>query len=146
MFHSQHEQGLLHATARAVSGEIEVSALHAALVCQGLRVCLFHIACPPGITCRLPCPLLLHAAGGPVYVSDRPGRHDFELLRRLVLPDGSVLRCRLPGRPTADCLFADVSRDGATALKVRGGGCLCPSVQQDQQRQQLKASMLPLLT
>jgi raffinose synthase len=65
----------------------------------------------------------LHAAaravsGGPVYVSDRPGRHDFALLRRLVLPDGAVLRARLPGRPTADCLFADVSRDGATALKV----------------------------
>ena len=65
----------------------------------------------------------LHAAaravsGGPVYVSDRPGRHDFPLLRRLVLADGGVLRARLPGRPTADCLFADVSRDGATALKV----------------------------
>jgi raffinose synthase len=66
---------------------------------------------------------LLHASaravsGGPVYVSDRPGHHDFALLRRLVLPDGSVLRCRLPGRPTADCLFCDVSRDGTTALKV----------------------------
>ncbi|KAL4442956.1 hypothetical protein ABPG77_008447 [Micractinium sp. CCAP 211/92] len=66
---------------------------------------------------------LLHAtaravSGGPIYVSDRPGRHDFQLLHRLVLPDGSVLRCRLPGRPTADCLFADVSRDGTTALKV----------------------------
>lgn len=66
---------------------------------------------------------LLHAtaraiSGGPVYVSDRPGNHDFDLLRRLVLADGSVLRCRLPGRPTADCLFANVSRDNATALKV----------------------------
>ncbi|PSC71477.1 raffinose synthase [Micractinium conductrix] len=66
---------------------------------------------------------LLHAtaraiSGGPVYVSDRPGRHDFALLRRLVLPDGAVLRCRLPGRPTADCLLSDVSRDGVTALKV----------------------------
>jgi raffinose synthase len=53
-----------------------------------------------------------------VYVSDRPGRHDFDLLRRLVLPDGCVLRCRLPGRPTADCLFASPSCDGQTALKV----------------------------
>lgn len=65
----------------------------------------------------------LHAAaraisGGPVYVSDRPGHHDFELLRRLVFPDGSVLRAHLPGRPTADCLFADVCRDGKTALKI----------------------------
>jgi hypothetical protein len=65
----------------------------------------------------------LHAAaravsGGPVYVSDAPGAHGFELLRSLVLPDGAVLRARLPGRPTRDTLFADVMRDGATAQKV----------------------------
>lgn len=53
-----------------------------------------------------------------MYVSDRVGEHDFGLLRRLVLPDGSVLRCRLPGRPTANCLFRDPSRDGRTVLKV----------------------------
>ena len=65
----------------------------------------------------------LHAAaravgGCAVYVSDAPGRHDVALLRRLVLPDGSTLRARLPGRPTRDCLFADVSADGSSALKV----------------------------
>lgn len=65
----------------------------------------------------------LHAAaravsGGPVYVSDAPGNHGFELLRQLVFPDGSVLRARLPGRPTRDCLFADVLRDGQTVLKI----------------------------
>ena len=27
--------------------------------------------------------------GGPIYISDKPGHHDFHLLRRLVLPDGS---------------------------------------------------------
>lgn len=73
---------------------------------------------------------LLHAtaraiSGGPVYVSDRPGRHDFELLRRLVLPDGSVLRCCLPGRPIADCLFSNVSQDGITALKVWNANAYC---------------------
>ncbi|XP_048546217.1 probable galactinol--sucrose galactosyltransferase 6 [Triticum urartu] len=57
-------------------------------------------------------------SGGPVYVSDAPGRHDFELLRKMVLPDGTVLRARLPGRPTRDCLFADPARDGATLLKI----------------------------
>ncbi|PRW33710.1 raffinose synthase isoform B [Chlorella sorokiniana] len=57
-------------------------------------------------------------SGGPLYISDKPGQHDFELLRRLVLPDGSVLRCLLPGRPTADCLFCDVNHDGRSALKV----------------------------
>ena len=76
----------------------------------------------------------LHAAaravsGGPVYVSDRPGRHDFGLLRRLVLPDGSVLRCGQPGRPSPDCLFADPQRDGATALKVGVPAGRAPSVQ-----------------
>ena len=65
----------------------------------------------------------LHAAaravgGCPVYVSDAPGNHDVPLLRRLVLPDGSILRGKLPGRPTRDCLFADVGRDGVSALKV----------------------------
>eukprot|EP00775_Hariotina_reticulata_P012148 gene12148-12286_t len=57
-------------------------------------------------------------SGGAVYVSDKPGQHDFELLRRLVLPDGSVLRALLPGRPTRDCLFKDVLRDKKSLLKV----------------------------
>ncbi len=30
-----------------------------------------------------------------MYVSDRPRRHDFDLLRRLVLPDGSILRAQV---------------------------------------------------
>ena len=65
----------------------------------------------------------LHAAtraigGCPVYVSDHPGKHDFEVLRQLVFPSGRVIRCRQPGRPTRDCLFRDVNRDGRTALKV----------------------------
>lgn len=59
-------------------------------------------------------------SGGAVYVSDKPGQHDFTLLRRLVLPDGYVLRAQLPGRPTRDCLFADVLRDNRSLLKVCG--------------------------
>uniref|UniRef100_A0A0E0KKJ1 galactinol--sucrose galactosyltransferase n=1 Tax=Oryza punctata TaxID=4537 RepID=A0A0E0KKJ1_ORYPU len=59
------------------------------------------------------------AIGGcPIYVSDKPGNHNFELLKKLVLPDGSVLRAQLPGRPTRDCLFADPARDGASLLKI----------------------------
>ncbi|CAA2942544.1 probable galactinol--sucrose galactosyltransferase 6 isoform X1 [Olea europaea subsp. europaea] len=57
-------------------------------------------------------------SGGPVYVSDAPGKHNFDLLKKLVLPDGSVLRARLPGRPTKDCLFSDPSRDGISLLKI----------------------------
>ncbi len=59
------------------------------------------------------------AVGGcPVYVSDKPGDHSFELLRKLVLPDGSVLRCQQAGRPTRDCLFSDPNTDGTSALKI----------------------------
>nr|CAD1827719.1 unnamed protein product [Ananas comosus var. bracteatus] len=50
-------------------------------------------------------------SGGPIY-------HNFELLRKLVLPDGSILRARLPGRPTRDCLFTDPARDGISLLKI----------------------------
>ncbi|XP_076958835.1 putative galactinol--sucrose galactosyltransferase 6 isoform X2 [Bidens hawaiensis] len=57
-------------------------------------------------------------SGGPIYVSDAPGKHNFDLLRKLVLPDGSVLRARLPGRPTKDCLFVDPTRDGVSLLKI----------------------------
>ena len=68
---------------------------------------------------------LLHAtarviSGSGIYVSDKPGAHDFDLLRRLVLPDGSVLRPKLPGRPTKDILFSDVLKDNKTLLKVSG--------------------------
>ncbi|TYG72166.1 hypothetical protein ES288_D05G458100v1 [Gossypium darwinii] len=53
------------------------------------------------------------AVGGcAIYVSDKPGQHDFNLLKKLVLPDGSVLRAKYPGRPTRDCLFSDPVRDG----------------------------------
>ncbi|XVF03559.1 hypothetical protein REPUB_Repub05bG0004100 [Reevesia pubescens] len=59
------------------------------------------------------------AVGGcAIYVSDKPGLHDFNLLKKLVLPDGSVLRAKLPGRPTRDCLFSDPVRDGKSLLKI----------------------------
>jgi len=46
------------------------------------------------------------------YNNDKPGNHNFDLLKKLVLPDGSVLRAQLPGRPTRDSLFVDPARDG----------------------------------
>lgn len=50
-------------------------------------------------------------SGGPVYVSDAPGRHDAALLRQLVCTDGSVLRCDGPGLPTLDTLCSDPTRE-----------------------------------
>ncbi|XP_012444097.1 probable galactinol--sucrose galactosyltransferase 1 isoform X3 [Gossypium raimondii] len=59
------------------------------------------------------------AVGGcAIYVSDKPGQHDFNLLKKLVLPDSSVLRAKYPGRPTRDCLFSDPVRDGKSLLKI----------------------------
>ncbi|KAI3456757.1 hypothetical protein Pfo_013420 [Paulownia fortunei] len=59
------------------------------------------------------------AVGGcAIYVSDKPGNHDFDVLKKLVLPDGSTLRAKLPGRPTRDCLFSDPTRDGKSLVKI----------------------------
>ncbi|CAJ1911368.1 unnamed protein product [Sphenostylis stenocarpa] len=59
------------------------------------------------------------AIGGcPIYVSDKPGNHNFDLLKKLILPDGSVLRAQLPGRPTRDSLFVDPARDRTSLLKI----------------------------
>ncbi|KAL8041854.1 hypothetical protein ABFX02_09G011200 [Erythranthe guttata] len=59
------------------------------------------------------------ALGGcPVYVSDKPGKQDFEILKKLVLADGSILRARYAGRPTRDCLFIDPVMDGKSLLKI----------------------------
>lgn len=59
------------------------------------------------------------AVGGcGVYVSDKPGHHDFNILKKLVLPDGSVLRAKYPGRPTIDCLFSDPVMDGESLMKI----------------------------
>lgn len=59
------------------------------------------------------------AVGGcAIYVSDKPRQHDFNLLNKLVLPDGSILRAKFPGRPMRDCLFFDPARDGKSLLKI----------------------------
>ena len=44
--------------------------------------------------------------------SDKPGVHNFSVLKKLVLPDGSILRAKYAGRPTRDCLFNDPVMDG----------------------------------
>lgn len=46
-------------------------------------------------------------SGGPVYVSDKPGSHDFGLLSKLMLRDGRILRSKQPAVPSRDTLFED---------------------------------------
>ncbi|KAK4264374.1 hypothetical protein QN277_025562 [Acacia crassicarpa] len=85
-------------------------------------------------------------SGGPIYVSDCVGQHNFKLLKRLVLPDGSILRCHHFALPTRDCLFKDPLHDGQTMLKIwnlnkctgvlglfncQGGGW-CPTTRRNQ--------------
>lgn len=50
-------------------------------------------------------------SGSPVYVSDKPDGHDFEVLHRVVLSDGSVPRTDSPALPTLDCLFVDCTKE-----------------------------------
>lgn len=52
-------------------------------------------------------------SGGPVYISDEPGRTDFALLRKLALSDRTVPLCLGPARPTEDSLFVDPARESA---------------------------------
>lgn len=57
-------------------------------------------------------------SGGPIYVSDTVGKHNFPLLKRLAMPDGTILRCEYYALPTRDCLFDDPLHDGKTMLKI----------------------------
>ncbi|KAB2633326.1 galactinol--sucrose galactosyltransferase-like [Pyrus ussuriensis x Pyrus communis] len=52
------------------------------------------------------------------HAADSVGRHNFKLLKSLVLPDGSVLRCQHYALPARDCLFEDPLHDGKTMLKI----------------------------
>ncbi|GER42809.1 stachyose synthase [Striga asiatica] len=56
--------------------------------------------------------------GGPVYVSDSLGGHDFDLLRKLVFQDGTIPKCVHFALPTRDCLFKNPLFDSTTVLKI----------------------------
>lgn len=57
-------------------------------------------------------------SGSPIYVSDKPDAHDFNLLKKLVLPDGRVMRPIGIGTPTDDCLFHDPTKENIL-LKIK---------------------------
>ncbi|XP_022991278.1 stachyose synthase-like [Cucurbita maxima] len=56
--------------------------------------------------------------GGPVYVSDSVGGHNFGLIKQLVYPDGTIPRCQYFALPTRDCLFKNPLFDNKTILKI----------------------------
>ncbi|XVF72766.1 hypothetical protein PTKIN_Ptkin12aG0146800 [Pterospermum kingtungense] len=56
--------------------------------------------------------------GGPVYLSDSLGCHDFELIKKLVYPDGTIPKCHRYCLPTRDCLFINPLFDNKSILKL----------------------------
>uniref|UniRef100_A0A7N2MKY1 Uncharacterized protein n=1 Tax=Quercus lobata TaxID=97700 RepID=A0A7N2MKY1_QUELO len=62
--------------------------------------------------------LLLGEIVVPDWNIDKPGKQDFKILRKLVFPDGSVLRSRYAGWPARDCLFLDPVLDRKSMLKI----------------------------
>ncbi|KAL1112689.1 hypothetical protein V6Z11_D02G142300 [Gossypium hirsutum] len=54
----------------------------------------------------------------PDWDIDFVGKYNFDLLRKVALPDGSILKCQHYARNTRDCLFEDPLHDNKTALKV----------------------------
>ncbi len=44
-------------------------------------------------------------SGGPVYITDEPGKQNVEILKKLTLKNGQILRADQPSRPTLDCIF-----------------------------------------
>ncbi|XP_021904546.1 stachyose synthase [Carica papaya] len=56
--------------------------------------------------------------GGPVYLSDSLNSHDFDLIKQLVFPDGTVPRCQHFALPTRDCLFKNPLFDNNSILKI----------------------------
>ena len=51
--------------------------------------------------------ILRAVSGGPIYVSDKLGRSNREVLMPLITNDGRILRCDRPAMPTSDCLTCD---------------------------------------
>lgn len=91
-------------------------------------------------------------SGGPVYLTDEPGRTNFALVRRLRLSDGSLPLCRTPAVPTRDSLFHDATRGGGLlkifAHNVAGSvlgafNCRPPSETAGEQRGYFRASDIP---
>ncbi|KAM1072602.1 hypothetical protein FF1_017843 [Malus domestica] len=84
--------------------------------------------------------------GGPVYLSDFVGSHDFDLIKKLVHPDGTVPNCLHCALPTRDCLFKNPLFDGKTALKIWNfnkfggviGGFNCQGAGWDPKEQRIK--------
>jgi len=50
-------------------------------------------------------------SGGPVYISDKLFKTDYETLKPIVFSDGRIIRMENPAKPTKDCLFVNSSKN-----------------------------------
>ncbi len=60
--------------------------------------------------------LLRAVSGGPVYVSDKTGETDPQVLNALTYLDGRLLLMDRPALPTEDCVFLDPMKEGVLKL------------------------------
>jgi hypothetical protein len=61
-------------------------------------------------------------SGGPVYVTDKPGRGRLEYLWPLILSDGRLIRMKEPGLPARKSLFVDPYKDLAPFMAFARAG------------------------
>jgi hypothetical protein len=61
--------------------------------------------------------LLRAISGGPVYVSDKIGKTNPDVLRPLVYQDGRILMMDRSAKPTGDCMFTDPMKSGVLKLQ-----------------------------
>ena len=64
-------------------------------------------------------------SGGPIYLTDTPGKQNPDLIRALISKDGRILRSDIPAKPTEDCLFqVQDSSPFKTFSQVRNTGLM----------------------
>ncbi|MCD7715507.1 MAG: alpha-galactosidase [Lachnospiraceae bacterium] len=59
-------------------------------------------------------------SGGPIYVSDKIGESDPEILKSLTYFDGKILMLERSAKPSEDCIFADPRQNGVLKLHNYG--------------------------
>ncbi len=79
--------------------------------------------------------------GGPVYLTDRPGRHDAGLAQRLCLRDGRLLQPARPAEPLPSRHFRDPSQPGELLLAMTAAGSI-PRVAADAARRARPEALL----
>lgn len=95
--------------------------------------------------------LLRAVSGGPVYISDKIGATNLEVLKPLVYKDGRILMMNRSAKPTEDGVFSDPLQDGVLKLhniaqwgehRV-GGGIAVYNLSNQEQSFTLQAADIP---